>query len=369
MPVFLPILRRSAQGAAVLSNEQLGRISATAFAGVVSGLLVSGPLANRFQAKWFTVGGNLLIACGLVALGLSGSYRNILAGVALMGIGGGILDMILSPIVCALRPDHKAQAMNWLHSFYCIGAVLTVLAATIAFERSFSWQEVALWMSVPPFILGVTFLFLRHPLLVSEETKLARVRDLLPQRFFLLASGAIFLAGAAEMGVAQWLPAYAELELGMSRAVGGASLLSFSVAMALGRIGIGALSGRVSMFRLMAWGSGSTAFLLLLAGLFPDARVSLAACIASGFAVSCLWPGILASAADQFPSAGASMFGALSAFGNFGGILMPWAIGAIADRGDIALGIAASAVCPLLVLAAVKAMRVSNGVRAGRSAA
>jgi hypothetical protein len=35
---------------------------------------------------------------------------------------------------------------------------------------------------------------------------------------------------------------------------------------------------------------------------------------------------------------------------------MPWAIGMIADSGTIALGIAASASCPILMLLALRAM-------------
>ena len=33
--------------------------------------------------------------------------------VFVLGLGAGILDMMLSPIVCALQPDHRTAAMNW----------------------------------------------------------------------------------------------------------------------------------------------------------------------------------------------------------------------------------------------------------------
>jgi nitrate/nitrite transporter NarK len=59
------------------------------------------------------------------------------------------------------------------------------------------------------------------------------------------------------------------------------------------------------------------------------------------------------------------MFGVLSAIGNLGGIFMPWTIGMIADSGTIALGIATSAACPILMLLALRAM----GGEMGRPAA
>jgi fucose permease len=364
MPVCLPILSHGAGQGVALTNEQLGRIAATAFVGTVAGLLLAGPAANRFQAKWFTVGGNLLIAAGLAALRLAGSYGAILAAVALLGLGGGVLDMILSPIVCALEPGRRSQAMNWLHSFYCIGAVLTVLGATVAFAMSCGWREVALWMAVPPAAVAAAFLFVRHPVLVSGEVQRTGIRALLRERFFLLTLAMIFLAGVTEMGIAQWLPAFAELELGMSRWAGGILLLAFSVSMALGRMSVGAISGWIPIRRLMAWSGGTTALLLLTAGTCPSAPVSLAAAVASGLTLSCLWPSTLGVVADRFPMAKASMFGVLSAVGNLGGILMPWAIGIIADSSSIALGIAASAAAPALMLLVLRGMGRGTGVPA-----
>jgi MFS family permease len=361
MPVCMPLMRLGVDGAP-LTNEQLGRISSVTFVGVVAGLLFCGPLANRLHPKWFTIGGNLVIVLGLVALHLSGSYDGVLIGVALMGFGGGTLDMILSPVVCALQPERRAQALNWLHSFFCVGAVLTVLAATVALGRSAGWREIALWMAAPPAVVACAFAFLRIPAVAPEPVRRLGLRQLLSQRFFLLALAVIFLGGATEMGVAQWLPAYAELGLGTPRWIGGAALLAFSVGMALGRMGIGWLGARVSVSRLMVWSSGLCGLLILLAGLCPVAGIALAASILSGLAICCIWPSTLGIVGDRFPLAGASMFGVLAAFGNFGGILMPWCVGIIADRSRIGLGIAATAICPLLMVVALRAMhRIRSG--------
>jgi fucose permease len=354
--VCLPILSHGAGLGVALTNERLGRIAAMAFVGMVAGLLLSGPAANRLPAKWFTVGGNLLIVSGLVRLGTAETYGAVLVAVAMMGFGGGILDMILSPIICALEPGRRAQAMNWLHSFYCIGAVMTTLGASVAFALSCSWRELALLMAIPPAAVAMMFVFMSHPILASGRARRSGLRELLRERCFLLTLSVIFLAGAAEMGIAQWLPAHAVMELGMSPWMGGTLLLAFFVAMALGRMSAGMIRGRVPIRRLMAWSGGLTAIFLFLAGTCPVAPVSLAASVASGLTVSCLWPSALGAAADRFPSAKTSMFGVLSAVGNLGGIFMPWAIGMIADSGTIALGIAASASCPILMLLALRAM-------------
>jgi fucose permease len=359
IPVCLPLLGHGLKEGA-LSNEQLGRVAAMTFVGLCTGILIAGPLGNRYPAKVFTLGGCLLVAMGLALLGFADTYVKVLLGVGVLGCGGGMLDMILSPVVCATKPKHRTVALNWLHSFYCVGAVLTTLAATIAFSWNMDWQALALWMTVPPLIVAILFLSLPLPALLSETGNRTKVRQLFHERFYLFCTAAIFLGGAAEMGAAQWLPAFAELDLGFGRAVGGASLLIFSLAMALGRMVVGALNNRVSIYLILAWGCGSTTLLFLIAGFCPNIYVALAACILAGFTGSCLWPSILGLAADRYPLAGTSMFGMLTALGNFGGIVVPWMIGTIADRSSIAIGIAATAICPLLMLASLWGMHLDR---------
>lgn len=365
MPVCLPLLSRGF-GQGPLDKEQLGRIAAVTFVGILSGLLIGGPLANRHPARWFTVGGCFLVAGGLGVLGCARTYDEILLAVGIMGFGGGALDMILSPVVCAIRPDQRSVALNWLHSFYCVGAVFTVLTATLALACDVEWRTLALWTMLPGLIVGIVFLFLPHPSLHSEPHQRTRVRELIREKFFLLILATIFLGGATEAAMAQWLPTFAELELGFSRVIGGTSLLLFSVGMALGRMVVGLLNNRFSILRVMAWGCGSTALLFLVSGFFPVPVLQLSAAVASGFTGSCLWPSTLGVAADRYPSGGGSMFGLLAAFGNFGCIFMPWGIGLIADKSTLALGLGLAALCPFLMLITLHFLRRGkSGMMAG----
>jgi fucose permease len=159
------------------------------------------------------------------------------------------------------------------------------------------------------------------------------------------------------MGMAQWLPSFAELELKFNAGLGGLSLLAFSVAMALGRMVIGYLPRDIPMKRVMEACCLSTAALFIVAGFCPVPWIALGAGVLSGFTGSCLWPSTLGLAGDRYPQAGASMFGFLAAAGNFGGIFMPWAVGLVADQTSIARGLAASALAPLLMYLALLLLR------------
>ncbi len=349
IPVFLTTLGASLGVGHPLTNEQLGRIGAMTFIGLVAGILITGPLADRWGPKLFAVLGNILVGVGLLVLGFAPDYPAVLAAVTLMGFGAGVLDMVLSPIVCAFQPERRTAAMNWLHSFYCVGAVVTVLAGSLALRSGIGWRTLCFLLIILPVLVAIGFLQLHIPHLVGTEQTRTRARDLLRQPVFLVALLGIFLAGSAEVGIAQWLPAYAEESLGYSKWIGGMALLGFSVAMTVARMGAGMLGTRVKPVTIMLISCWVSAALFLLASFSPWRGLALGAAILVGFTGSALWPSMLGITADRYPRGGASMFGLLGGFGNAGGIFMPWAIGIIADHSALNLGIATSTLCPLLL--------------------
>ena len=80
----------------------------------------------------------------------------------------------------------------------------------------------------------------------------------------------------------------------------------FSLAMAVGRMGIGTLSARLDSYTIMAWSCGLSVALFLAGSFFSVAPVALLACILVGLTGSRLWPTMLAVTADRYSNGGAS---------------------------------------------------------------
>lgn len=356
LPVFLTTIGAQYGGETGLTQEQLGRLGAATFAGVFVGILATGPLADRWGAKPFVQLGNALIALSLIGAALAPDYGSLGAALVMLGIGAGMLDMVLSPVVAALNPTRRAAAMNWLHSFYCVGAVVTILIGTVALLTGMGWRVTCLVLMVLPIGLLVAFAPLKFPSLHVEGGRL-KLRALLRRGWFWLALLAILLGGATEAGMVQWLPAYAERALNFPPWMGGVALLLFSLAMAAGRMVIGSAEARWNAYHLMALGSGLSVLLFIGGSFFPVAWVALAACVLVGFTGSCLWPTMLAVTADRYPDGGASMYGMLGAFGNLGGFFMPWLVGWVADRSNLHWGLVISALAPALLLPLVLRLR------------
>jgi fucose permease len=356
LPVYLTTISGVFGGAAGLTQEQLGRLGAFMFGGLVLGILVTGPLADRLGVKLFTLAASALMALSLAAAALAPDYASLAAALFFLGAGSGVMDMVLSPIVSVLNPARRTAALNWLHSFYCVGAVVTILAGTLFLKLGVGWRG-ACWLLLPlPAALCVVFLPLKFPALAAAGQR-ARLRTLAREPWFALALAAIFLGGAAEAGLAQWLPAYAETRLGFTLTVSGGAFVAFSLMMALGRMLVGALNRCADEFTLMLWGCGLSAVLFLGGSFLPSPAAALVACVLVGFTGSCLWPTTLAVTANRYPKGGASMFGLLAAFGNAGGIFMPWVVGWVADGANLSWGLAVSALAPVLMLPLLVLMR------------
>ena len=113
---------------------------------------------------------------------------------------------------------------------------------------------------------------------------------------------------------------HAETSLGYPQWVGGTAFLLFSLAMAVGRMGIGTLSTRLDSYTIMRVELWPLRRPVPRGFVLPCCPSRSLACILVGLTGSCLWPTMLAITADRYPNGGASMFGAFAAFGNAGGI-------------------------------------------------
>lgn len=346
MPVYLTSFSEAFGG---LNEEQLGRFSAAFFGSALIGILIGGPLADRFGAKLFAVMGLLLTTFGLILIAIAQSYGTMLLACGTIGLGAGVLDMLMSPIVSAVSVGRRSAAMNQLHAFYCVGLVATVLVASAGLWVGLGWRVVAGGLVVLPAILTIAFLRAPLPPLVHPEFARHGLRKMLRMPRFYMALVMIAFVGATEEGMAQWLPAYAERTLGLSRAMSGLGLAAFALAAVTGRMLAPRILARVEAHGLVCVAASACGLLYLLAAWAPTALVGFVACMLVGLTVSVLWPTNLGITADQIPQGGATMFAVLSAAGNFGCLVMPWTTGAIAEVTSLNWAIAVGAACPLLL--------------------
>jgi len=333
-----------------LPVEMLGRLVLLNFGAQLVTALVVMPYIDRMGFRVPLVGAHVLCVVGLVLLPIAPSiaptpYLGLCIAVVIYAIGGGLLEVVVSPLIEALpTPAHgKAAAMSLLHSFYCWGQVTVVVGTTLTLTvlGLDTWRILPLLWAIIPLINLIGFLRVPLPESVSEHDR-TPIGDLSRKPFFLAALCLMLCTGATELTMSQWSSLFAEDALGVDKVWGDlAGPCLFAIFMGLGRTAYGFWGQRIPLLAAMiACGVLATACYLTVA-LAPSPAVSLAACAVTGLAVSLMWPGTFSLAARQFPRGGAAMFGLLAVFGAAGGAIGPWLAGFLADLSTSATGVMA----------------------------
>lgn len=324
-----------------VSIERLGRLVLLNFATQLLTDIVAVRYVDRWGYRRSLVAAHVFAVIGLATLAvapplLPSPYAGLCLGVILCAIGGGLLEVMVSPVVEHLPSpqSHKAAAMALLHSFYCWGQVAVVAGSTLLLWRigQSAWQALPLAWAVLPLVNLLVFLRVPMPPLVAEHERV-KLRQLLGSRAFLAMIVLMFAAGSVELVMVQWSSLFAERGLGVSKVAG--DLLGpclFAVLMGVGRIAYGLAGHKIALPPALALcGVACTATYLTVA-LADNPLISLLACAFTGLAASLLWPGTFSLSAARFPLGGAAMFGVLAVFGDLGGAIGPWLAGMIADR-------------------------------------
>ena len=198
---------------------------------------------------------HILSAAGLILLTVlpevfSSPYTGLVIAVIIYAIGGGLLEVLVSPIIEACPTDNKEKAMSLLHSFYCWGHVGVVLLST-AFFWFFGishWKILALmWAVIPIFN---TFLFRSAPIysLHKEGEQGLSLRELCTSKIFWMLMLMMTCAGASEQAVSQWASTFAETSLHISKTLGDlAGPLTFAACMGASRLLYGKYGDRIRL--------------------------------------------------------------------------------------------------------------------------
>jgi fucose permease len=355
--------------------EMLGRLVLLNFVTQLITDLAAVAVVDRVGYRRPLVLAHALVAAGLLLLATlppltPSPYLGLALAVVVYGVGGGLLEVLVSPLVEALPGlrERKAAAMSLLHSFYCWGQVFVVLGTTLLLAQvgHTRWRSLPLLWTVVPLANLVVLLRVPMPPTVPVEHRTSLGR-LLGTPAFAVFFVLMLCAGAAELTMSQWSSLFAEQALGMPKVWG--DLLGpclFAVLMGLARFGYGIAGERIRLVPALAASGALATACYLVAALAGAPLASLVGCALCGLAVSLLWPGTFSLAAARFPAGGAAMFGLLAVAGDAGGAFGPWLAGLVADLSPAGLraGMLAGTIFPLGVVLALLARAVAGRRRA-----
>ena len=329
---------------------------------LVTDILLAG-FIDKIGYKTSVIIAHFCAAAGLISLTVlpeifGDPFVGILVSVMIYAVGGGLLEVLLSPIVEACPTANKEKAMSLLHSFYCWGHMGVVLLSTVFFSvfGISNWKVLALIWALIPVINGIVFFTAPIYSLQEEGEKGLSLKELLSKGVFWVMILLMVCSGASEQAVSQWASTFAEQGLGVSKTIGDlAGPMAFAFMMGLSRLFYGKYGDRIDLDKFM---SGSTVLCLvsyLCISFAPFPVLSLAGCAVCGFSVGILWPGSFSKAAAAIKGGGTAMFAFLALAGDLGCSSGPTLAGFVSSHmGDnLKAGILAAIIFPVLMLAGI----------------
>lgn len=282
-------------------------------------------------------------------------FIGILISVIVYAIGGGLIEVLVSPIMEACPSDNKEKAMSLLHSFYCWGHVGVVLISTIFFAifSTANWKILTLIWAIIPLLNMILFAIVPIYPLTEDGEKGCNIIDLFKMPIFWLLMIMMLCSGASEQAVSQWASTFAEQGLGVSKTIGDlAGPMAFAFLMGTSRLIYGKFGEKMNLDRFMKISLVLCIGSYLLISLVPIPAISLIGCAICGFSVGILWPGTFSKASAAIKNGGTVLFAMLALAGDVGCSTGPTLAGFMSGlfNDNLKIGILFAIIFPCLML-------------------
>lgn len=329
--------------------------------------LLSAKFVDKIGYRVSIVMAHIFAALGLAGLVvlpdlLPNAFAGLLIAVVIYAIGGGLIEVLISPIMESCPSENKEKAMSLLHSFYCWGHVGVVLLSTLFFWffGIADWKILAFLWVIIPVCNGILFCKVPIAPLIEEGEIGMSLWELCKNRIFWILMLMMMCAGASEQAVSQWASTFAEQGLGVSKAIGDlAGPMSFAILMGSARAFYGKFGDRIDLDKFMQASSLLCIVSYLCISLSPSPLFSLIGCSLCGLSVGIMWPGTFSKASAALRNGGTAMFALLALAGDVGCSGGPTLVGFVTGLAsdDLKKGILAGIIFPILLIVGIVSLK------------
>ena len=240
----------------------------------------------------------LFMTVGVIACSFAPMYGVLIIALVVAGLGEGVVEGLATPYIQDLHPNDAGRYLNFSHSFWSVGVVITVLAAGALLSIGVSWRVLVFGCGVLALVPVLIYLLpgkdgvKEHDEPVHWKEICAKTRDIVKERRFWLFFVAMFFAGGGEFCLTFWCASFIQLEYGGTAWIAGAGTASFAAGMFVGRFVSGFLV-KQDKLKILIVVMGAVSMVVCL--FFPwleSVYTLLALLFVSGIAVGPFWPSI-----------------------------------------------------------------------------
>jgi MFS family permease len=335
------------------ARADYGWISTMAFFGFAASIFIASPMLDALGMR------NLLyLACALHILGVVGfiaapSYSVMSYSMLLAGLGNGLVEAVINPLIATIYPNEKTHKLNVLHSWWPGGLIIGGLLGYLMKQANLSWQMQLGVILIPAVVYALLIFGQKFPVTERAAAGISTgemLRTALNPSFLLLLF-CMMITASIELAPGQMVDSVLNKLAGMS---GILILVYGSALMFVLRYFAGPIAHKITPIGIMI-----ASVVLAAIGLFMLANVTtpaMAYVAATVFYVGVcfMWPTMLGITSERFPQGGAFTMGLMGFAGQFALGIVIFNMGKVRDRvGDAASFryVAMMAVVPLVVFA------------------
>ncbi len=232
-----------------------GLVGAIASIGTVTSALSSYRVITRFGTAKVTIVSVFLTAFALFGFSLASSLPALILWTIPLGLGAGSVDSALNNYVAL---HYEARHMNWLHSFWGVGASAGPFVMGLVLMLDLSYRSGYRMLSLLQMALVFALFASRHlwddSKHTNEETKVLKSKISLWHKALPYALLSFFLYCALEVSTGLWAVSYLVQVKGLGDADAAFYGSLLFVGITVGRMGSGFVSYRLSNLKLIIIG-------------------------------------------------------------------------------------------------------------------
>ena len=258
----------------------------------------------------------LVMSAGVLLCALTPSYSILFVGLLIAGFGEGVIEGLATPLIQDLHVnDEPGRYINFAHSFWAVGVLVTVLISGFLLSVGVSWRYLIGGVAVLGFLTAITILlpereghkYPEHKEPVHwRETRNNALKIMRTPKFWLFFA-AMFVAGGGEFCLTFWCASYIQLSFGEAAWAGGVGTAAFAGGMVLGRMGCGILVKQQYFRRLIILSALAGTVISLSFPFIENLWLLFVLLFFVGIASAPYWPSIQSYASDRMPEVDSTM--------------------------------------------------------------